>query len=125
MIQRKNRVASQLIKVVSEIVLEELQESHLGFVTLLSADVSKDLKNAIVYYSVLGDDNQKNQTDKILSRNTKWIKKRVNQEIRLRNAIDITFQRDMGIDHTFEIQKILNKISDDRSKESAEDRGIE
>jgi ribosome-binding factor A len=112
--QRTDRVASLLLKEVSQALREDIQDPNVGFVTFLRADVSKDLKNSRVYYSVLGSDEDKLRTDLAIQNAAREIKKLVNNRIQLRYAIDIRFVREDGLDNTFRVEEILNKIRKDR-----------
>jgi ribosome-binding factor A len=112
--QRTDRVASLLLKEVSQALREDIQNPDIGFVTFLRADVAKDLRNARVYYSVLGTDDEKLKTDLAIQNSAKEIKKLVNNRIQLRYAIDIRFVREDGLDNTFRVEEILNKIRQER-----------
>jgi ribosome-binding factor A len=112
--QRSDRVASLLIKEVSQAVREDIQDPEIGFVTFLRADVAKDLRNAKVYYSVLGGDDDKLRTDLAIQKSAKEIKRLVNDRIQLRYAIDIRFVREDGLDNAFRVEAILNTIRKER-----------
>lgn len=122
--QRTDRVASLLLKEVSQALREDVQDPSVGFVTFLRADVSKDLKNSRVYYSVLGSDEDKQRTDLAIQNAAREIKRLVNDRIQLRYAIDIRFIREDGLDNTFRVEEILNKIRKEReAKEPSEPSG--
>lgn len=108
--QRTDRVASLLLKEVSQALREDIQNPDVGFVTFLRADVAKDLRNSRVYYSVLGTDADKERTDLAIQKSAKEIKRLVNDRIQLRYAIDIRFVREDGLDNAFRVEEILNKI---------------
>jgi ribosome-binding factor A len=112
--QRSDRVASLLIKEVSQVIREDIQDSNIGFVTFLRADVAKDLRNAKIYYSVLGSDDDKLKTDLAIQKSAKEIKRLVNDRIQLRYAIDIRFVREDGLDNAFRVDEILNTIRKER-----------
>ena len=117
--QRSDRVASLLLKEVSQALREDIQDPNVGFVTFLRADVAKDLKNARVYYSVLGTDADKERTDLAIQGAAKEIKRLVNDRIQLRYAIDIRFIREDGLDNAFRVEEILNKIRKERDEKAA------
>jgi len=60
---RTERVASLLLQEISQVIREEIQEPGIGFVTLLRAEVSKDLQTARIHYSVMGSAEEQKQTD--------------------------------------------------------------
>lgn len=116
--QRTARVASLLLKEVSQALREDIQDPNIGFVTFLRADVAKDLKNARIYYSVLGTSEEKERTDLAIQKSVKEIKRLVNNRIQLRYAIDIRLVREDGLDNAFRVEEILNKIRRERDDQS-------
>ena len=56
MSRRTDMIASQLRGEVSRLLREEVMDPRVRLVTLTRVDVSPDLSNALVYYSVMGDD---------------------------------------------------------------------
>ncbi len=113
--QRSDRVASLLLKEVAQALREDIQNPEVGFVTFLRADVAKDLRNARVYYSVLGTDADKERTDLAIQQSARELKRIVNDRIQLRYAIDIRFVREDGLDNAFRVEEILNKIRKDHA----------
>ena len=108
--QRASRVAEELRKIVSQILLEDLTDPRLGFVTITSIDVTDDLRFARVYYSVLGDEEKKVSTTEALEENTGFIRRLVAERINMKFAIEIKFEVDKSIDHSFRIDSIIKKI---------------
>lgn len=119
MTQRAERVAELIQREVSSILREDLHNPNIGFVTILSVDVAPDLRNARVYYSVMGTDEDKKTTDIELRNSAKFIKKLVNDHLGLRFAVDIRFVRETAIDTSFRIQSILDKIRREREEKNA------
>ncbi len=60
------KVNASLHKVIAAEV-EMLKDPRLGFVTITAVDTSPDLRNAVVSYAVLGDDDQRAETGKALA----------------------------------------------------------
>jgi ribosome-binding factor A len=52
---RKDRIASVLIRAISDIIEHEIKDPRLGLVTITTVDVTSDLKKATVYFSSLND----------------------------------------------------------------------
>ena len=108
--QRASRVAEELRKIISQILLEEVTDPRLGFVTITHIDVTDDLRFARVYYSVLGDDQQKQFTAEALEEHLKYIRRLVVESINMKFAIEIKFEVDKSIDQSFRIDSIIKKI---------------
>ncbi len=108
--QRSERVARQLLRDISEILRDRITGPRFGFVTVLHTDVSKDLRNAKVYYSVMGSEDQKKATDLAIHRSVKRIKRSVNERLKLRYAMDVELLRENVLDQSFRIDAILDEI---------------
>lgn len=110
MSQRTEQVAEELRKIVSRIMIEDVNDPSLGFVTITRVEVTPDLRFARVFYSVLGDDTQKALTEIALSENLGRIKHLSVERINLKFAMDLKFEFDPSIDDSFRIDDILKKI---------------
>ena len=109
--QRASRVAEELRKVVTEILLEELSGHGLGFLTVTKVLVTDDLRMGKVFYSVLGSEEQKKTTEEALAEETPQIRRLVAQKLNMRYAMEIRFELDESIDESFRIDNILKKIN--------------
>lgn len=110
MSQRAQQVAEELRKIVSMILLEDLSDPRMGFVTITHIDITDDLRYARIYYSVLGSDAQKADTEEALLENLSFIRRLAVQRINLKFAMEIKFERDKSIEHSFKVDDILKKI---------------
>jgi ribosome-binding factor A len=108
--QRASRVAEELRKVITQILLEELSDPRLGFVTVTRVEVTDDLRHGRVFYSVLGSEEQKTSTAEALREELGNIRRMVASNMELKFAIDVHFELDESIDHSFRIDSILKKI---------------
>ena len=112
--QRANRVSQELKKIISQILMEELSDPRLGFITLTHIEVTDDLRFASVYYSVLGDEEQKQATAEALEEHQSFIRRLAVQHINMKFAMDIKFEVDKSIDQSFRIDSILKQIKKEK-----------
>ena len=110
MSQRSEQVAEELRKIVSMIFLEDLNDERVGFVTITRIELTADLRFARIYYSVLGDEAQKEIAKSALEENFGYIKKLTIERINMRYAMEIRFEPDLSLDHNQRIDAILKKI---------------
>ena len=110
MSQRANQVAEELRKIITTILLEDLNDQRIGFVTVTAVKVTDDLRFGKILYSVLGDEEQKGSTKEALEDNLSYIKKLAVERLDMRNAINIKFEVDPSIEENFKIDQILKKI---------------
>lgn len=55
---RIEKVQELIKQEASEIIMRELKDPRIGFVTITEVDVSSDLHNAKLYVSILGSENK-------------------------------------------------------------------
>ncbi|GAA3323668.1 hypothetical protein GCM10020331_048460 [Ectobacillus funiculus] len=68
---------------------------------------------AKVYISVLGDDEQRQNTLKGLAKAKGFIRSEIGQRIRLRKTPEISFEFDESIDYGHRIETLLHEINKD------------
>jgi ribosome-binding factor A len=106
------RVDESLREVIaSEVTL--LKDPGLGFVTVTGVATSPDLRNARVYYSVIGDEGQREQTQAALDRAAPRIQAAVGREVRLKYNPKLAFVFDESIEQGLRIDRLLHEISEE------------
>ena len=81
--------------------------------SVVSANVTKDLKYVKVYVSVLGSEEEKKGSMEALKSATGYIKKEIGSRLNLRCVPHPTFVLDTSIDYGMHINELLNKINKD------------
>ncbi|KZM54721.1 30S ribosome-binding factor RbfA [Geobacillus stearothermophilus] len=120
---RATRVGEQMKKELSDIIGRKLKDPRIGFVTVTDVRVTGDLQQAKVYISVLGDDEQRENTLKALEQAKGFIRSEIGQRIRLRKTPEILFEIDETMEYGSRIERLIREISDGdrRRPEEAED----
>lgn len=113
---RYERVAETIKREISGILQEELKDPRLGFVTVTQVEMTPDLRYAKVFFSVLGNDQQRSDTKSALDSSLKFIRGLVAQRINLRFAPEISFYEDRSAEYSVRIEEALQEIH--RLKES-------
>lgn len=108
--ERMQRINEQLKKEVGRIIQDELNDPRVGFVTITKVDVTADLQQARVYFSVLGTDKQKRDTRVGLSRSAGFIRKLVGQKVKLRYTPKILFKLEESAEYSVRISEVLDEI---------------
>jgi ribosome-binding factor A len=107
---RPERVQEALRQEISKVALEEIKDPRIGFLTITKVELTKDLRYAKVYFSVLGGAKEKALALKGLNSAKGYIKGVVADRIKLRLVPDISFRIDESIEHTKEIYDLFEKI---------------
>ena len=118
---RSERVEKQLLDIISSIALKNIDLSSLGFITFTDVDISPDLRNAKIFFSVL---DQKLSDDKLeieINKKQKAFKKFLSPELHLRKTPNIQFVNDKKLSFQEKIDSLLKdntlvkNISDTKS----------
>ncbi|MBT2654371.1 MULTISPECIES: 30S ribosome-binding factor RbfA [Bacillaceae] len=116
MSHRANRVGEQMKKELSDIIGRKIKDPRIGFVTVTDVQVTGDLQQAKVFISVLGDDEQKENTLKGLAKAKGFIRTEIGHRIRLRKTPEIIFEWDESIDYGNRIETLLHQLHTDDDK---------
>ena len=108
--KRKDRVGDLLKREIAQIVQNQLKDPGLGFVTITGAKLSADLKQARIFYSVLGDEDSKQRTASALKRASGFIQNEVGRNLRLKYTPEILFQFDGSVEYGAHIEELIEKI---------------
>jgi ribosome-binding factor A len=107
---RPDRVGDQIRAEVAELLVRELQDPGLGFVTLTRVRVTPDLQIARIYYTSLGDDRARRATRAALDRATPFIRRQIGSRLRLRRVPDIQFVFDESVEQHERLERLLQEI---------------
>jgi ribosome-binding factor A len=107
---RKERIGELIRHEMGQILLEELKDPRIGFVTITHVVVSPDLHYARIVVSVFGTDAQKKNTLDALKHASGYLRKEIGRRIRLRHSPEISFQLDESLDYSARIEQALKKI---------------
>ena len=96
-------------------ILRAIKDPRMSsFTSVVSVNVTKDLKYAKVYVSVMGTDEEKQNTLKALKSATGFIKREIANRLNLRIVPEPTFVLDNSIDYGMHINDLINKINNDK-----------
>ena len=109
---RCRRVADSLKKEISSMLLFEVKDPRIAFVTIIDVAVSPDLRLAEIYFTVHGSAAEKEDTLVGLRSSSGFIRRELGQRLHLKRIPVLDFRYDQSVDHGFHIDQILKKISD-------------
>ena len=113
---RVQKLAELLKEEISEILLREVKDPRIGFVSLTKVDVSEDLRHAKVYVSVYGSDKEKEETMAGLEDATNFVRKLVGDRITTYHTPEIIFRYDDSIEHGVYMSKLINEVREEDKK---------
>ena len=92
----------------------------LGLVTVTAVEVTRDLRHAKVYVSVLGSESQRASTFEGLNGVAAHLRGRIGRALRLRAAPEIEFRNDESIAHAAHIEQLLAQVRRDLPDQAAD-----
>lgn len=106
------RVNEAVREVVSARLAEGLRDPRIGFVTVTSVETSPDLRQARVYVSVLGSDEERAETLAGLESAHGLLQQTVATELRMKHTPTLQFVFDESIDRGMRISELLDESDD-------------
>lgn len=106
---RTNRISEEMKKEISAIIQNELKDPRLPqMLSVMSADVTRDLRYAKVYISVLGSEEDKHNALNGLKSAAGFIRREIGHRMQLRYTPEILFELDNSIERGAYISKLIN-----------------
>lgn len=122
---RQEKVQEQLVQEISEIIRRDLSDPRLGFITLTGAEISRDLRHAKVYISVLGDEESRKQSLIALNRASGMLRGEFARRAHLRIAPELEFRYDDGIERGARIFELLHSVEGDLKPKPEDAAGVD
>ena len=108
---RIGRVSQEIQKETTDILLKRVRDPRVAGVTITGVNVTGDLQQATIYYSILSDkagDGEKAQRG--LEKATGLIRMELGQRIRLFKIPELTFSRDESVQYGNRIDELINQL---------------
>lgn len=123
---RLERVGELLKQEIGTLFARGMKDPRIGLVTITGVKVSPDLREAWVYYSVLGDEKVRADTAKGIAAAKGFIRREVGHAVTLRVTPDLHFVFDESIERGDRIERLLRDVREQdamRSMGEAEEDG--
>jgi len=104
---RARKLADRIHEIVAAMLERRIKDPRLGFVTITEARLTGDLRDATIYYTVLGDDTERAESATALDSATGVIRSEVGRATGLRHTPSLTFVLDEVQDNVKHIEDLL------------------
>jgi len=108
--RRIQKAAEAIREVVSMAILTDLKDPRVQDVTVLSVEVSPDMRQAKVHVSVMGDETRQKLSLRGLQNSAGFLQSKVAKRIDTRYTPRLTFMLDLGVKRSIEISQILSRV---------------
>ncbi len=108
--RRQRQVAELLHQELSQLIQFEARDPRLGFVTVTDVEISPDLRQARVYFTVLGDEEDIQSTMAGLESAVDYFRRMLGQSVSLRYVPQLSFAYDASVERGRRVEGLLNEI---------------
>ena len=109
--RRPDRVAEAIREEVATFLAEGAKDPRIiGFVTVTGVELTRDLRHAKVFVSVLGTEAERAATFDGLQSVAGHLRAHVGRALRLRSAPEIEFRNDESVAHAAKIEQLLAQV---------------
>lgn len=109
-VKRSDKVAEEIHKIVSALLIRGLKDPRIGFVTITGVKVTTDIRQATIYFTVIGSDEEKRDTEAGLNSARGFIRKELAQDLKMRFTPEVIFKYDTSVEYGQHIESILKEI---------------
>lgn len=121
--QRIDRISEQVRREVDRIIREELSDPRIqGTYSVTRADVTRDLRYAKIYVSILEEENRKPMMA-ALKKAAGFVRHQLRENMIIRTSPEILFELDQNIEYGIHIASVLKQVhAEDDNDDDAEDQ---
>jgi ribosome-binding factor A len=113
--RRPDRVGEAIREEVAMFLAEDVKDPRVrGLVTVTGAEVTRDLRHARVFVTVMGSEVEQAATFEGLASAAHHLRSRVARALRLRVAPEIEFRPDRSVAYAARIESLLDGLARDK-----------
>ena len=109
---RMRRVDEAVKQVLSE-TIPTLKDPRIGFVTVTGVETTTDLRQAVVFVSVLGGERKRKQSIDGLQAAHGLLQARIARELRLKRTPQLTFEYDPTVERGVRMTQLIDELAPD------------
>ena len=120
MSKRSEKLAETIHETVSSILSRGLNDPRIGFVTIIAVEVIDDLSLARIYFTVIGDDDAKKNSEAGLNSAKGFIRKELGRVLTIRHIPELIFKYDHSQEYGNRIDTILRESASEHDGDDSE-----
>jgi len=113
--RRANRVGDLILREIADLLMTKVKDPRVKTTTVTGIAVSKDLRYAKVFYSLIGTEQEMLEAQRGLDSATGFIKREIGLRMDLKYVPDIVFKHDPSLAEGDHMEKLLQKIKKEES----------
>ena len=107
MTRRTDRVGEAIQALVASLLVRDIKDPRIGLVTITGVRVTPDLRHARIFFSCLGDDEQRLRSLRGLRSAAGFVRGQVARQLNLRVAPEIVFEFDPTLEQAERLSRLL------------------
>ncbi len=119
---RSNKLNQSILEVLSRMLQVSVKDPRVGFVTINAVEVNRDHSVAQIYWSVLGDDEDRKSSFAGLKKARGYMMSNLTRTLGLRQAPDLRFIYDDTVAKGLELDNVLDQLAQEGEFKSETDR---
>ncbi len=107
--RRPQRVGVRIREEISSLLLSEVRDPRVGFVTVTEVRVTPDLREARVFVSVLGPEEQRAESLEALRAASSFLRRELSHRLELKRVPELRFELDRSADYAEHIEELIRQ----------------
>ncbi|WP_303815194.1 30S ribosome-binding factor RbfA [Acidaminococcus timonensis] len=114
---RAEKLQALIKQELSNMLIRDVKDPRVKFVTITGVEVSNDLSYAKVYVSLYGSEEQQAQAWKGLQHGLGYFRTEIAKRIDLRVAPQLSFHKDTSMEYSAHIESLLHELKKEEQHE--------
>ena len=111
---RTQRVADYLQRELAAVIQHGVRDPRVGMVSITGVDVSRDLRHARVYYTVMGIDSSEDASEstEVLNKAAGFLRSQLSKSSNMRSVPQLRFYFDSSIGRGRDLEDLIRRATD-------------
>jgi ribosome-binding factor A len=109
-VDRTRRVGGLIRRALADIIRDRLPDRGLGLISITATEVTRDLKRATVFVTMLGEEDRERATE-ILNEESSALRHELSRNLNLRHTPEIEFRYDISVEHGVRLSRLIDDLS--------------
>lgn len=119
--RRTDRINEQLREEVALLVRDEVRDPRVSLVTITAVQTSPELDHARVFFTVMGDDEERAESLKGLSSASSFLRRELGKRLHMRRIPELHFEIDRVLEEASRIERLLREALPPEGRTAADE----
>ena len=110
-VDRTRRVAELIRRALADIIRDRLPDRGLGVLSITATEITRDLKRATVFFSIIGEKEDQGRATEILNEESSALRRELSRTLNLRHTPEIEFRYDFSIERGARLSRLIDDMS--------------